>query len=71
MNYIVIYFFNYPDVATPAADHGLLAELQAVVRDENGEVGVDRPAAPEKVIQVDPDGVTGNGHMTYPDLGPL
>ena len=58
-----------PDVAALVADHGLVAELQAVVWVEHGEVGADQ--APETVIQMDPGGVTGDGHVTYPDLGPL
>ena len=51
------------------ADHGLVAELQAVVRVEHGEVGADQ--ASEAVIQVNPGGVAGDGHVTYPDLRPL
>ena len=45
-----------PDVAAFVADHGLVAELQDVVWDEHGEVGRDQ---------------AGDGHVTYPDPGPL
>ena len=60
---------SLPDVAALVADHGLVAELQDVVWDEHGEVGRDQ--APGTVIQVDPGEVAGDGHVTYPDPGPL
>ena len=58
-----------PDVTALVADHGLIAELEAVVGVEHCKVGADQ--APETVVQVDPGGVAGDGDVTYPDLGSL
>ena len=43
--------------------------LQDVVWEEHGEVGEDQ--VPDTIIQVDPGGVAGDGHVSYPDPGPL
>ena len=55
-----------PDVAALVADHGLVAELQAVVRVEHGEVGAHQPA--QTLVQLHPARVAGDGHVTQPHL---
>ena len=50
-----------PDISTLVADHGLIAQLQTVVRIQDGKVCPHQPS--ETVVKMDPAGVAGDGHV--------
>ena len=57
-----------PDVATLIADHGLAVQLQAVLRVEGVQVGLDQSS--ETRVQVDPGTVPADSHVAYPHFRP-
>ena len=51
-----------PDISTLIADHGLVAQLQTVVRIQNGEICSHQSS--ETIIKMNPAGVAGDGHVS-------